>query len=157
MSSTRSYLLPHEQEAVAREIDALLPQHKKQTQVAKLLGISQAAVWKAKEHRVAGPDVTRKIERHVGASVDELVRKHGLTPPPPAAAMTPLDVAVAYLDDLIGPEAVRRVRARSAGREMRPYEWGRELLAEQDALIKDRADLGTPVSAPASALIKRKA
>lgn len=137
MSSTRSYLLPHEQEAIAREVDHIVEQLGKQTEAGKALGVSQAAVWKASKHRSVGPDVARKVERYVGATVDELVRKHRLEPPPQVAPMNELDLAIAYLDDLIGPEIARRVRARAGERKLRPYEWGRELLLEQEALLKE--------------------
>lgn len=49
----------------------------------------------------------------------------------------PLEIAVAYFGDTIGPEVVRRVRAGAGGRILAPWQWGRELVEEQRRALSD--------------------
>lgn len=154
MASTRAYLLPYEQEALCREVDALLAEKgTTQTSVGKKLGVSQGAVWKARKNREVGPDVARKIERHLKTTTAQLVEKHKLKP----AVVTvsdPLEIAIAYWGDLVGPEAVRRVRARVGHEAKLAHEFGEILIREQEDLLHER----TPVvshAAPDSSTRKR--
>jgi len=140
--TSRAMMPIYEREAVAREIENLVTTEKSQERVASLLNVSQQAVSRAVNHRAVGPHLARAVADYLGMSVNELVEKHRLTPE--SGPMSSFDIAVAYLEDTIGPEAIRRVKARIGGRQLRPMEWGRELIAEQQALLADRATLGTP-------------
>jgi hypothetical protein len=136
-------LLPHEQEAVAREIDVLLV-GRTQAELGRLLGgLSQAAISKAKKTRTLGRDVADRVCAFLGTTLDALLEKHGLYPPLPPG-VHPLEVAIAYHANFVGQEAIDRVRARARERVQVPRQWGKELVEEQQHLTGDPLTETTP-------------
>jgi hypothetical protein len=106
--------------------------------VAQKLGMSQQTISAA-----IGPDakvgglLARSLLEFLGISMAELKRIHGIGQPIPVQDPSGIEAAVMLLGERIGPEAVRRVRARAGLRVELPIVWAREILAEQRRILEE--------------------
>lgn len=106
--------------------------------VAQKLGMSQQTISSA-----LGPDgkvgglLARSLLEFLGISMAELKRIHGIGQPIPVQDPSGIDAAVTLLGERVGPEAVRRVRARAGLRVELPIVWAREILAEQRRILEE--------------------
>lgn len=146
MSSDRSVLTEVEQKVISAEIKELL-KDTSQVALGDQIKMSQSAISAAKRG-VAGPRMAKAIERHLGLSLPELLKKHANIEQEAADIPKELEVAIAFIGDRVGQEAVRRVVGRAAGARRRPEEWYEELRHEGHVVLDE---LHEPI-APASAL-----
>jgi hypothetical protein len=106
--------------------------------VAARLGMSQQTVSAALgPGGKVGPLLARSLLEHLGISMSELKRWHGIGQPIPVQDPSGIGSAVLLLGDRVGPEAVRRVQARAGLRVETPMVWAREILAEQRRILDE--------------------
>lgn len=153
MPTDRSLLPTHEREAVAREIEALVQRLGSQEEAATALRVSQQAVSRATNHRRVGPALARAVTDYLHVTLAQLVERHGLRP---ERSMSDLEIAIAYLEDVVAPEAVRRVRAHAGERKLRPMQWGELLIAEQQALTGSTGERAPASVLPASTTLRKR-
>ena len=95
-----------------------------------------------KGSRGAGMKLLEAVARHAGSSIDEIIGR-----PSDVATQTPLDIAVAYLGEVISPQAIERTRGKlgePATDDWTALQWGRALIACQRDLLTEAEDVPMP-------------